>query len=119
METLLEDYKRKLNTITQMITDDNGKSESTLNRLKTKQGMIRSFIVDIERAMADTTNENSGLHLQRVTHRNLPTMEDIEKWNCPPAYLKDGKIMHRNWIDEETQFIHEMINDFNVAYYGG
>lgn len=59
------------------------------------------------------------LNLFSVTHRNIPTMEDIEKWNCPPTYLKDGKIMYRNWIDEETQFIHEMINDFNIAYYGG
>jgi len=66
MEQLLDDYKRKLETIKQMIADDNGESESTLERLKIKQGMIRSFIVDIERAMADANTGDSGLHLQRV-----------------------------------------------------
>jgi hypothetical protein len=82
MEQLLEDYKRKFETIKQMIADadDEGESESTMQRLKTKKGMIASFIVDIERAMADTSNENSGLHLQHVSQRSeLLAIEALKK----------------------------------------
>lgn len=67
MEQLLEDYKRKLKTVQEMLNADTITAEQ-IQRLNIKQGMIRSFIVDIERAMADTTNESSGLHLQRVSN---------------------------------------------------
>ena len=85
--------------------------------MKEKQLELLTKVANGELTPEQAQSELLGLF--SVTHRNIPTMEDIEKWNCPPAYLKDSKIMYRNWIDEETQFIHEMINDFNIAYYGG
>lgn len=106
MEQLLEDYKRKLETIKQMIADDNGESESILERLKTKLGMIRSFIVDIERAMADANTGNIGLHLQNF---NASLLSDVEYWKircelmeaiekesrCDP-YITNGQIKAYN-----------------------
>ena len=72
METLLEDYKRKLETIKQMITDDNGESESTTERLKVKKGMIASFIVDIHRAMADADTGDRQLTIPDVVGLSEP-----------------------------------------------
>lgn len=66
MENLLEDYKRKLKTVIDMLNADTITPE-TIQRLTVKKGMIASFIVDIERAMADVETVNSGLHLQRVS----------------------------------------------------
>lgn len=70
MEILLKDYERKLETVKQMIADDDV-TDTTLHRLMVKQGMIRSFIVDIKRAMARSSDENSGLHIACV----MPSFE--------------------------------------------
>lgn len=51
MEQLLEDYKRKLKTVIEMLNADTITPE-TIQRLTVKKGMIASFIVDIERTMA-------------------------------------------------------------------
>ena len=87
METLLEDYKRKLKTVIEMLNADTITPE-TIQRLTVKKGMLASFIVDIERAMADSTNENSGLHLQRVTHRFITSI--AEQYDIEPSKIVIG-----------------------------
>jgi len=67
MDKLLEDYKRKLKTANELLQD--AETPEQILRITTKIGMIRSFIVDIERAMADANTGDSGLHLQSVSNR--------------------------------------------------
>ena len=63
LERLLEDYKRKQQTIREIIADDDV-TEETLKRLKVKQGMINSFIVDIHAAMTDDASASTcNLHI--------------------------------------------------------
>ena len=56
MKILLEDYQRKLKTVKELIADNknNGSihDEKRAERLQTKAGEYRTFIVDIERAIA-------------------------------------------------------------------
>lgn len=62
MEILLDDYKRKLQTAEELIR--NNKNNGSINdekrteRLNTKAVEYRSFIIDIERALARTNNTN-------------------------------------------------------------
>ena len=57
METLLEDYKRRLKSVTELIekTRSNGSivHQRREERLKTKAAEYRTFIVEIERAHYD------------------------------------------------------------------
>ena len=56
MKILLEDYQRKLKTVKELIADNknNGSihDEKRAERLQTKASEYRTFIVDIERAIA-------------------------------------------------------------------
>lgn len=56
METLLDDYKRKLETAERMLKENEADqrimTKETCDRVTTKAGLYRSFIVDIKRAMA-------------------------------------------------------------------
>ena len=49
MQTLLDDYKRKLELVTEMLNSTIKHDVVTSTRLKTKQSEYRSFITDIER----------------------------------------------------------------------
>lgn len=73
MDTLLDDYKRKLQTAEEFIRNNknNGSihDEKRAERLNTKAAEYRSFIVDIERAMARTKNENGALPIPDVSHQ--------------------------------------------------
>lgn len=52
MQTLLEDYQRKLKNITEMLKEcNNNTEEKTITRLVTKQSAYHTFIVDINRAI--------------------------------------------------------------------
>ncbi len=81
MERLLEDYKRKQQTIREMIAD-NDVTEETLKRLKVKQGMINSFIVDIHAAMAECSHEaKAALPLQNVINCPYCGSKKIARWH--------------------------------------
>lgn len=85
METLLEDYKRRLQTAEKMISENTNNGSindiKRAERLQTKASEYRTFIVEIERAMARTSNDDSGLHLQRVSESFLKSLvvENIVK----------------------------------------
>ena len=68
MKELIEDYKRRLETINNMI--DVERDEIALGRLKTKRGMIRSFIVDLERLHDQSNNAES------MQSQSKPTTEE-------------------------------------------
>ncbi len=55
METLLEDYKRRLKTITNMINDLSHTEENvdTHKRLQTKKECYRTFISELEREITN------------------------------------------------------------------
>lgn len=62
METLLEDYKRKLNNVKELIEKQRSNGcivhQRREERLNTKAAEYRAFIVDIERAMARQQQQN-------------------------------------------------------------
>lgn len=65
METLLEDYKRKISELRRLQMDrqrDGLLDEVTKRRLGTKISMIRSFLTDIERAIAREEERKSITH---------------------------------------------------------
>lgn len=55
MEELLEDYKRRLTTIIQMIEDD--KMGMNLLRLETKKGCYQTFIAELQREINKNNND--------------------------------------------------------------
>ena len=71
MQTLLEDYKRKLEAMEFMIHDNinNGsiRDIERRTRLNTKASEYRSFIVDIERAIARTQSKDGKLPIPHVS----------------------------------------------------
>ena len=70
MEILLDDYKRRLKSVTELIekAHSNGSivHQRREERLNTKAAEYRTFIVEIERAKARRSNENSGLNISDV-----------------------------------------------------
>jgi hypothetical protein len=82
MEILLEDYKRRLKTVTELIkkTRSNGSivHQRREERLNTKAAEYRTFITEIERAMArkPDTSENT-LPIESVSG-SLPNDKTIE-----------------------------------------
>lgn len=60
METLLEDYKRKLKTAESMLENGMAFGDEQENRIKIKASVYRSAIVDIERAMARQQQQSSA-----------------------------------------------------------
>ena len=50
MNELIEDYQRKINSVSELLKDKTN-SEETINRLKIKVGCYRSFLVDLNRAL--------------------------------------------------------------------
>ena len=77
METLLDDYKRKLQTAEKMIkeyeNDERLMDAETLIRITTKAAEYRSFIVDIERALSRASNEQSNCNIRSVSVRSSGT----------------------------------------------
>jgi len=78
METLLEDYKRKLKNVNEMLDFDSNINNGSINdikrfeRLNTKASQYRAFIVDIERAIKRETErrkeENIKLIQNQITY---------------------------------------------------
>lgn len=60
---LLEDYKRKLSTITKEL--EKGGNDLTINRLGTKASCYRTFISELEKVLAKTSKSH------KVTRRTL------------------------------------------------
>ena len=100
METLLDDYKRKLLTAERMIkeyeNDERLMNTETLIRITTKAAEYRSFIVDIERALARTSNENGALPIP-VVITPLLTDDEIEE------YIWEEISIPLSQIDIDTQ----------------
>lgn len=53
MKELLEDYRRRLKTVNEMIANTKADDSITLERLNTKAGDYRTFIVELERCGKD------------------------------------------------------------------
>lgn len=81
METLLEDYKRKLKTAEEMLKNKVYNSNEQANRIKIKAGVYRSTIVDIERAMGrQQPTENANCAIFDVSQqRELLAIEGFDK----------------------------------------
>jgi len=80
MEILLEDYKRRLKIVNKFISKQRSNGsivhQRREERLNTKAAEYRTFIVEIERAMARTLNENSGLNIPVVINSRLSELEE-------------------------------------------
>lgn len=50
IETLIEDYERRLKTLKEMIEDTDQKELATLERLKVKHGCYNSFLAELKRS---------------------------------------------------------------------
>ncbi len=104
METLLEDYKRKLQTIVEFIK--NNKNNGSINdekraeRLNTKAAVYRSFIVDIERALERTTNKNSisSCNVEISNWKDLKSQFGLEEVDGLKSALQIHKEL-KNQID--------------------
>lgn len=87
MEDLINDYERKIKAVNELLEQQN--DIVAIKRLETKRECYRAFIVDLKRAMADTSNENSGLHLQRVSNCasscSFKEVKDI--WNAAEKHV--------------------------------
>lgn len=73
MEILLEDYKRRFETLNELIgnTGNNGSINDVkkMERLRTKAGCYRTFIVELEREMANIKQSSSNCSIPVVTTR--------------------------------------------------
>jgi len=81
MEILLEDYKRRLETALDMLsnTKDNGGINDTkkMERIRTKISCYRTFIAELEREMANTKQTESKFAIPVVSESY--TKEDVIK----------------------------------------
>ena len=82
METLLEDYKRKLKSVKELIDKQHSNGsivhQRREERLNTKAAEYRAFIVDIERAMARQQQQSSANCAIFDVSGSLPSEEDKE-----------------------------------------
>ena len=62
MEILLDDYKRKMKSLQEMIHTKNLSDDIMKARISTKASMCMAFIIDIERAIAREKERNSITH---------------------------------------------------------
>lgn len=106
MKTLLEDYKRKQKTIREMIEADDV-TEETLKRLKVKQGMINSFIVDIHAAIGRISDEEATssrrrklLSFMNFLFENWQPRRHLTADMLVDAYLKDN-----NYKSDESEMV--------------
>jgi hypothetical protein len=81
METLLEDYKRKLKTVNDLLLNNknNGSimDEKRTERLNTKASEYRSFIVDIERAI-ERSKSNPSVKIEVNSENELTIYSQVE-----------------------------------------
>ena len=102
MKTLLEDYKRKLQTAEEFISNNknNGSihDEKRKERLNTKASEYRSFIVDIERAIErekekTISDENNGDGSYNILRKAVPNAfaDGIEGIGVYPEIIKISK----------------------------
>ena len=66
MEELLKKYRKDLATFTDLLESCNDNNRLKIKELRYKVSCHKNMVADLERAMAEPKNENSGLHLQRV-----------------------------------------------------
>lgn len=96
METLLEDYKRKLKSVNELISKQRSNGsivhQRREERLNTKASEYRAFIVDIERSMARTLNEAKA---------TLPINSVVFSEAELKAKLEEQKEEHRQWLEDE------------------
>lgn len=107
METLLEDYKRRLETLNATIgnTGNNGSinDENKIVRLRTKAGCYRTIIAELEQVL-----DKAGYLLQKVLDDNYntkkswelkpETRDEIEQFLGIKRKVNEAKINTNGWL---------------------
>jgi len=98
MEELIESYDRKIKSVNELLEKQN--EIVTIKRLETKRGCYRAFIVDLKRALAETTTSDSGL--------NTPCVNGSASAKISFGITPDKKYAVTYKGKDET----EVVNDF-------
>lgn len=108
MKQLIEDYKRRLDTINQMI--ENFKSNGSVNdirkdeRLKTKAAEFRTFIAEMERELG----------INREFQEPTKPEDSVFEWDLPSDLVPET-----NTPEERVSFVENIIHDIDSKQQSG